>query len=89
MPVIPIIWTAFSRCRKLPLPALVAVMLTGMHMSIQSELDTFFAHLAQQAQLMHKVSEQAFAKANLVQLGRASNTINALTRNVHQTPKSR
>ncbi len=55
--------TAFSRCRKLPLPALVAVMLTGMRMSIQSELDTFFAHLAQQAQLIHKVSEQAFAKA--------------------------
>jgi hypothetical protein len=44
---------AFSRCRKLPLPTLVAVMLTGMRMSIQAELDTFFAHLRQQAQLAH------------------------------------
>jgi hypothetical protein len=54
---------AFSRCRKLPLPTLVAVMLTGMRMSIQAELDTFFAHLRQQAQLAHHVSEQAFAQA--------------------------
>jgi hypothetical protein len=55
--------TAFSRCRKLPLPTLVAVMLTGMRMSIQAELDTFFAHLRQQAQLVHEVSEQAFSQA--------------------------
>ena len=55
--------TAFSRCRKLPLASLVAVMLTGMRMSVQAELDTFFAHLCQQAQLMHEVSEQAFAQA--------------------------
>jgi len=38
-------------------------MLTGMRMSIQAELDTFFAHLRQQAQLVHEVSEQAFAQA--------------------------
>jgi hypothetical protein len=55
--------TAFSRCRKLPLATLVAVMLTGMRMSVQSELDTFFAHLRQQAQLIHVVSEQAFSQA--------------------------
>ncbi|MGK5078902.1 IS4 family transposase [Janthinobacterium sp. HLX7-2] len=55
--------TAFSRCRKLPLAMLVAIMLTGMRMSIQAELDTFFAHLRQQAQLVHEVSEQAFAQA--------------------------
>ena len=55
--------TAFSRCRKLPLATLVAVMLTGMRMSVQAELDTFFAHLCQQAQLVHDVSEQAFAQA--------------------------
>jgi hypothetical protein len=54
---------AFSRCRKLPLATLVAIMLTGMRMSIQAELDTFFAHLRQQAQLVHEVSEQAFAQA--------------------------
>ena len=35
----------------------------GMRMSIQAELDTFFAHLRQQAQLVHEVSEQAFAQA--------------------------
>ena len=55
--------SAFSRCRKLPLPTLVAIMLTGMRMSIQAELDTFFAHLRQQAQLVHEVSEQAFSQA--------------------------
>lgn len=54
---------AFSRSRKLPLATLVAVMLTGMRMSIQAELDTFFAHLSQQAQLVHEVSEQAFSQA--------------------------
>lgn len=55
--------TAFSRCRKLPLPVLVSIMLSGMRMSIQAELDTFFAHLRQQAQLVHEVSEQAFSQA--------------------------
>lgn len=54
---------AFSRCRKLSLPALVAVMLSGMRKNIQTELDEFFAHLQQQAQLVRHVSEQAFAKA--------------------------
>ena len=38
-------------------------MLTGMRMSIQAELGTFFAHLCQQAQLVHEVSKQAFAQA--------------------------
>jgi len=55
--------TAFSRRRKLPLATLVAIMLTGMRMNVQAELDTFFAHLRQQAQLLHEVSEQAFAQA--------------------------
>jgi len=55
--------TAFSRRRKLPLPTLVSIMLTGMRMSVQAELDTFFAHLRQQAQLVHEVTEQAFAQA--------------------------
>jgi len=54
---------AFVRKRKLPLPALVAVMLSGMRKSVQTELDEFFAHLKEQAQLVHHVSEQAFAKA--------------------------
>lgn len=44
---------AFVRRRKLPLPALVAVMLSGMRKSVQTELDEFFAHVKQQAQLVH------------------------------------
>ena len=54
---------AFTRQRKLPLPALVALMLSGMRKSIQSELDEFFAHLSNRAQLARTVSEQAFAQA--------------------------
>src|SRR6202158_654874 len=54
---------AFQRRRKLPLPALIALMLTGMRKSVQTELDEFFAHLQQQAQLLRHVSEQAFAQA--------------------------
>ena len=54
---------AFTRQRKLPLPALVALMLSGMRMSLQAELDVFFAHLQQQAQLVRHVSAQAFAQA--------------------------
>lgn len=46
----------------LPLPSLVALMLSGMLMIVQAELDTFFAHLAGQAQLLRTVSEQAFAQ---------------------------
>jgi hypothetical protein len=38
-------------------------MLSGMRKSIQSELDEFFAHLSQRAQLVRQVSEQAFAQA--------------------------
>ena len=54
---------AFSRQRKLPLPTLVALMLTGMRMSIQAELDVFFGHLQGSSQLLRTVSEQAFAQA--------------------------
>lgn len=55
--------TAFTRCRKLPLPTLIALMLSGMCKSVQAELDQFFGHLQQQAQLVRHVSEQAFAQA--------------------------
>ena len=54
---------AFVRRRKLPLPALVTVMLSGMPKSVHSELDEFVAHLESQAQLTRHVTEQAFAKA--------------------------
>ena len=57
--------SAFSRRRKLPLPSLVAVLLSGMRKSVQTELDEFFAHLQQQAQLARQVSEQAFAQARV------------------------
>ena len=56
---------AFSRRRKLPLPALVAVLLSGLRKSVQTELDEFFAHLQQQAQLARQVTEQAFAQARV------------------------
>jgi len=54
---------SFTRRRKLPLPSLIALMLCGMSKSVQAELDVFFAHLHQQAQLVRQVSEQAFAQA--------------------------
>jgi hypothetical protein len=54
---------AFSRKRKLPLPTLVTLLLTGMKKSVQAELDEFFAHLNQQAQLVHHVTAQAFSLA--------------------------
>lgn len=54
---------AFSRRRILTPPVLVALMLTSMSKSVQTELDTFFAHLHQQAHLLRAVSAQAFAQA--------------------------
>ena len=60
--------TAFTRQRKLPLSALVALLLSGMRKSVQGELDEFFAHLSQRAQLVRKVSEQAFAQARIAYL---------------------
>ena len=54
---------AFTRSRKLPLPSLVSLLLTGMRKSVQAELDEFFAHLNQKAQLVRHVSAQAFALA--------------------------
>ena len=37
--------SAFMRLRKLPLPAVVALLLTGMRKRVQAEPDEFFAHL--------------------------------------------
>ena len=54
---------AFTRQRKLPLVVLVATMITGLRMRIQTELDHFFAFLLGQAAPVGHVSEQAFAKA--------------------------
>lgn len=54
---------AFTRQRILPLPILVATMLSGMRKSVQTELNEFFAHLQAQAELVRQVSAQAFAQA--------------------------
>ena len=62
---------AFSRRRKLPLPALVAVLISGMRKSVQTELDEFFGHLEQQVAtvgamawlLSHPVTARAAAPA--------------------------
>ena len=67
---------AFTRQRKLPLPSLIAVMLCGMSKSVQAELDLFFAHLRQQAQLVRQVSEQAFAQARAKLSHQAIPTLN-------------
>lgn len=67
---------AFRRRRKLPLPCLIAVMLTGMRKSVQAELDEFFAHLLLQAQLVREVSAQAFAQARAKLSGAAIPALN-------------
>jgi hypothetical protein len=56
---------AFSRRRKLPLPALVAVLCSGLRKNVKTKLDECFAHLQQQAQLARQVTEQALAKARI------------------------
>ena len=55
--------TAFEGRRKLPLPTLIALMLTGIRKCVQTELDEFFGHLQRQAQLLRQVSARAFAQA--------------------------
>lgn len=67
---------AFRRRRKLPLPCLIAVMLTDMRKSVQAELDEFFAHLLLQAQLVREVSAQAFAQARVKLSGAAIPALN-------------
>lgn len=54
---------AFTRCRKLPLPALVAALLTMRGQSQQAMLDGFFASVCDVATLQRLVSDRAFAKA--------------------------
>lgn len=69
--------TAFTRKGgKLPLPSLIAIMISGMRKSVRAELDEFFAHLRQQAQLVHHVSEQAFAQARAKVSGAAIPALN-------------
>jgi len=56
---------AFSRTSVLSFPRLIACLLGGYVSKVQSELDVFFANLANRAELMREVSAQAFAKARM------------------------
>lgn len=54
---------AFSRCRKLPLPCLIASLLSMRGHSQQVTLDSFFASLCDSPMPHRAVSDRAFAKA--------------------------
>jgi len=54
---------AFTRSRKLPLPTLVACLCGFRGGSVQSELDSFFAHIGTQLDVLRSVSDRALAKA--------------------------
>ena len=54
---------AFSRTRRLPLPALVASLLFMRSSSQQAMLDSFFGSLCTEGALAREVSDRAFAKA--------------------------
>lgn len=54
---------AFRRVRKLPFPTLITFLMSGLKASVQNELNTFFPHLNNQADLFREVSAQAFSEA--------------------------
>ena len=54
---------AFTRSRKLPLPALIAALLSMRNQSQQAMLDGFFASVVDTAVPRRTVSDRAFAKA--------------------------
>ena len=54
---------AFTRRRRLPLPALVAALLSMRSSSQQSMLDGFFGNLCADGAMTRAVSDRAFAKA--------------------------
>jgi len=54
---------AFTRCRKLPLPALVGALLFMRASSQQALLDGFFGTLCAEGALLREVSDRAFARA--------------------------
>lgn len=54
---------AFTRTRRLPLPALVAALLCMRSSSQQCLLDTFFGRLCGDGSLVRAVSDRAFAQA--------------------------
>src|SRR5471032_2765596 len=54
---------AFTRTRKLPLPALIGALLTMRSSSQQAMLDDFFASICDTAAPRREVSDRAFARA--------------------------
>ena len=54
---------AFTRSRKLPLPALIGALLSMRNQSQQTMLDGFFASVCGSESLLREVSDRAFAKA--------------------------
>jgi hypothetical protein len=54
---------AFTRSRKLPLPGLIAALLSQRGQSQQVTLDSFFASLCDSALPLRGISDRAFAKA--------------------------
>lgn len=57
--------TAFTRDRKLTLPRLAAMMISGMCSGVQAELDGFFGRLQACPGRIREVSAQAFSKARM------------------------
>jgi len=55
--------SAFTRSRKLPLPALIAALLSMRNQSQQAMLDGFIASVCDTGLPLRKVSDRAFAKA--------------------------
>ena len=54
---------AFTRTRKLPLPGLIAALLSRRGQSQQVTLDSFFASLGDSALPLRGISDRAFARA--------------------------
>ena len=54
---------AFTRSRKLPLLKLVACLCGFRGGSVQSEVDSFFAHMDTDLSVLRRLSERALAKA--------------------------
>jgi hypothetical protein len=54
---------AFTRSRKLPLPALIGALLSMRNQSQQAMLDGFFGSVCGTQSLLREVSDRAFAKA--------------------------
>jgi hypothetical protein len=54
---------AFTRSRKLPLPKLIACLCGFRGGSVQSEVDSFFAHMDTDLSVLRQLSDRALARA--------------------------